>query len=296
MKQIPEDIINKLKAVIRRIEVAAAFDGIGTEDFNIATSVVRLAEIAGMSERSLRDYFKTYTGKSIVRYVSARRAEYAARIFRLFPKISKSEAARIIGFNCPNGIYGLMRKNGIDNIDALHKNILVKSERLPFRLERLEDCKMFYRQENAVYKICSEIKFEEDNWNKIERFVATKFPKAQIIGYVGFAIDRYIADDSESGIFISGILYRGISTQNLQQDMIGEIGWQSIHSGKYAVFIHRGSYDNLDAFYSQVISNIHQLKNLKIDISIPIMEKYLNSPSDTPEEELITELWIPLLN
>ncbi len=295
MKAIPEDIINKLKAVIRRIEVAAAFDGIGTEDFNIATSVVRLAEIAGMSERSLREYFKTYKGKSIVRYVSARRAEYAARIFRLFPQTSKSEAARIIGFNCPNGIYGLMRKNGIDNIDALHKNILVKSERLPFRFERLEDCKMFYRQEDVVYKICSEIEFEEDNWNKIERFVATKFPKAQIIGYVGFAIDRYIADDSESGIFISGILYRGISTQDLKQDMIGEIGWRPIHSGKYAVFINRGSYDNLDAFYSQVISNIHQLKNLKIDISNPIMEKYLNSPSDTSEEELITELWIPLL-
>ena len=294
MKAIPEDIINKLKAVIRRIEVAAAFDGIGTEDFNTATSVKRLAEISGMSERSLRDYFKTYTGKRVVRYASARRAEYAARIFRLFPQTSKTEVARRIGFNCPNGIYGLMRKNGVDNIDALYKDIIVESEILPFRIERLEDCNMFYSQEDVVYKICSEIKFEEDHWNKIERFVATKFPKAQIIGYVGFAIDRYIADDSESGIFISGILYRGISTQDLKQDMIGEIGWRPIYSGKYAVFIHRGSYDNLDAFYSQAISNIHHSQNLKIDISIPIMEKYLNSPSETSEEELITELWIPL--
>ncbi len=58
MKNIPEDILNKLKAVTRRIEIAAAFDGIGNEDFNSATSVRRLAEIAGMSERSLRDYFK----------------------------------------------------------------------------------------------------------------------------------------------------------------------------------------------------------------------------------------------
>ena len=296
MKQIPEDIINKLKAVIRRIEVAATFYGIRTENFNTATSVVRLAEISGMSERSLRDYFKIYSGKSIVKYSSARRAEYAARIFRLFPKTSKSEVARIIGFNCPNGIYGLMRKNGIDNIDALHNDILIKSEKLPFRIERLVDCKMVYRQEEVVYKVCSEIKFEEDNWDKIELFVAAKFPKAQIIGYVGFAIDRYIIDDSESGIFISGILYRDISTQDLKQDMIGEFGWRHIQSGKYAVFIHHGSYDNLDAFYSQVISNIHHLQNLKIDISIPIMEKYLNSPTDTSEGELITELWIPLLD
>lgn len=296
MKQIPEDIIKKLNAVIRRIEVAAAFDGIGNEDFNTSTSVGRLAEISGMSERSLRDYFKIFTGRSIVRYTSARRAEYAARIFRLFPLISKSEVARIIGFNCPNGIYGLMRKNGVNQIDSLHKKIHIYSESVPFRIERLEDCKMFYRQEEVVYNVCSEIKFEEDNWNTIERYVSTKFPTAQIIGYVGFAIDRYIADDSESGIFISGILYRGISAHDLKQDMIGEIGWRPIYSGKYAVFSHIGSYDNLDSFYSQVISTLHQSENLKVDISIPIMEKYLNSPYDTSEEELITELWVPLMD
>lgn len=295
MKQIPDDILKKLKAVTRRIEVAAAFDGIGNEDFNKATSVVRLAEISGMSERSLRDYFKSFTGKSLVKYASERRAEYAARIFRLFPLISKSEVARIIGFNCPNGIYSLMRKNGVDNIGSLINKIYYESEKLSFRIERLEDCKMFYRQEEVAYNVCSQIKFEEDNWNTIEGYVVSKFPSAQIIGYVGFAIDRYIADDSESGIFISGILYKGISTYDLNQDMIGEIGWRPIYTRKYAIFSHTGSYNNLDSFYSQVISTLHQSENLKIDISIPIMEKYLNSPTDTSEEELITELWIPLL-
>lgn len=147
MKLIPEDILYKLKAVIRRVEVAATFDGIGNEDFYAATSVVRLAKISGMSERSLRDYFKLYTGQSLVRYTSARRAEYAARIFRLFPMTSKTEAARVVGFNCPNGIYGLMRKNGIDNIDLLQNDVQEFTELLPFRIERLTECVMFYRLE-----------------------------------------------------------------------------------------------------------------------------------------------------
>ena len=51
--QLPEDILRKLKAVIRRIEVAVAFDGIGNDDFNTATSVTTLSRISGMSERSL---------------------------------------------------------------------------------------------------------------------------------------------------------------------------------------------------------------------------------------------------
>ena len=101
MNKIPDDIKDKLKAVIRRIEVAATFDGIGNDDFNVATSVAKLAEISGISERGLRDYFKLYVGQNPASYTSARRAEYAARIFRLFPQTSKFEAARVIGFNCP---------------------------------------------------------------------------------------------------------------------------------------------------------------------------------------------------
>lgn len=294
MMQIPEDILRKLKAVIRRIEVAAAFDGTGREDFNTATSVASLTRIAGMSERSLRNYFKEYTGQTLVKYVSARRAEYAARIFRLFPATSKSEAARTLGFLCTNGIYGLMRKNGVKDIDSLRNVDSFQTDVLPYRIECLQDCIMLYRQEEVLYKDCSQIDFEVDNWDAVENYVTTRFPNACLVGYVGFALDRYIANDTESGVFLSGILYSGISAGELQQDMIGDIGWREILSKKYAVFNYQGAYEGLDDFYHKILSTLHQTENLKVDISIPFMEKYLNSPSDEPEEELITEVWIPL--
>lgn len=291
---IPEDIRLKLLAVIRRIENAAAFDGIGNDDFNTATSVKMLSKIAGMSERSLRDYFKKYTGNSIVKYTSRRRAEYAARIFSLFPTTSKYEVARILGFNCPNGIYGLMRNNGIDNIDSLRDIKPVISEMLTFRIEFLEDYVLFYRQEDVNYKYCSQITFEEENWNVVEQYVASRIPDAMLVGYVGFAIDRYIMQDNESGVFLSGILYSNIAVANLKPDMTGDIGWQLIRARKYAVFKHHGSYNCLHSFYQKIISTIHKTDKIQVDISIPFMEKYINSPTDTPEEELITELWIPL--
>lgn len=296
MKQIPDDILNKLKAVTRRIEVAAAFDGIGNEDFNAATSVAKLAEISGMSERSLRDYFKSFTGKSLVDYSSERRAEYAARIFRLFPTTSKSEVARAIGFNCPNGIYNLMRKNGINQIDSLLSHFQKPVEDLPFRKERLKDCIMFYRQEDIQYEECSKVSFEKENWDAIEHYVDSKFPRAKLLGYVGFAIDKYLINDTESGVFISGILYQDVSMFELKLDMIGEIGWQPLHERTHAVYKHQGPYSELDNFYYKIFSSIGQTKNINIDISIPVMEKYLNSPSDTSEEELITELWVPLVD
>ena len=294
MEIIPEDIEKKLQVVLRHIEESAAFDGICGKDFNDATSVSSLAHASGLSARSLRDYFKAYIGQSLVNYVSKRRAEYAARIFRLYPAVSKAQAAYSIGFSCPNGIYRLMRKNGVANIDSLRSMIVNDSAiHLPFRKEYMSECLLFYKQLEAHYDECSTCEFETDNWDEIEAFVSTKFPKAKVSGYVGFAIDRYISDDKDSGTFISGVLFQGIRSSELNKDISGSIGWRLIPARKYAVFTHKGNYDGLTSFYDEVITTINN-SDLSIDITAPYMEKYLNSPTDVPAEELITELWIGL--
>ena len=291
---IPKDIEKKLQVVLRHIEESAAFDGICDKDFNDATSVSSLAHASGLSVRSLRDYFKAYTGQSLVNYVSQRRAEYAARIFRLYPAVSKAQAAYSLGFSCPNGIYRLMRKSGVANIDSLRSMIVNDSAiHLPFRKEYLPECILFYKQLETHYDECSTCEFEVNNWDKIEAFVLTRHPKAKASGYVGFAIDRYISDDKDSGIFISGILFQRIHSSELNKDISGSIGWRLIPARKYAVFTHKGNYDGLTSFYDEVIATLNN-SDLNIDVAVPYMEKYLNSPTDVPAEELITELWIGL--
>jgi len=285
---IPKDIEKKLQVVLRHIEESAAFDGICDKDFNDATSVSSLAHASGLSARSLRDYFKAYTGQSLVNYVSQRRAEYAARIFRLYPAVSKAQAAYSLGFNCPNGIYRLMRKNGVANIDSLRNMIVNDSAiHLPFRKEYMSECLLFYKQLETHYDECSTCEFETDNWNKIEAFVLKRHPKAKASGYVGFAIDRYISDDKYSGTFISGILFQRIHSSELNKVILGSIGWRLIPARKYAVFTHKSNYDGLTSFYDEVITTINN-SDLSIDITAPYMEKYLNSPTDVPTEELIT--------
>ena len=244
--------------------------------------------------RSLRDYFKAYTGQSLVNYVSGRRAEYAARIFRLYPDVSKAQAAYSIGFNYPNGIYRLMRKNGVANIDSLRSiGVNDSSVNIVFRKECLPECILFYRQLETHYDECSTCEFEANNWDNIEAFVSTKFPKAKVSGYVGFAIDRYISDDKDSGTFISGVLFQKIKSSELNKDITGNIGWRLLPTRRYAVFTYNGNYDGLTQFYDEVIATINN-SDLNIDITTPYMEKYLNSPTETPAEELITELWVAL--
>ena len=294
MELIPKDIEKKLQVVLRHIEESAAFDGRCGKDFNDATSVPSLAHASGLSVRSLRDYFKAYTGQCLVNYVSGRRAEYAARLFRLYPTVSKAQAAYSIGFNRPNGIYRLMRKNGVANIDSLRSiGVNDSAYNLVFRKEYLSECILFYKQLETHYDECSTCEFEAKNWDKIEAFVSTKFPKAKVSGYVGFAIDRYISDDKDSGTFISGVLCHRINSSELNKDITGNIGWRLIPAHRYAVFTYKGNYDGLTQFYDEVIATINN-SDLSIDIAVPYMEKYLNSPTDTPAEELITELWVAL--
>ena len=291
---IPKDIEKKLQVVLRHIEESAAFDGMCDMDFNDATSVSSLAHASGLSARSLRDYFKAYTGKSLVNYVSGRRAEYAARIFRLYPAVSKAQAAYSIGFNYPNGIYRLMRKNGVANIDSLRSiGVNDSAIHIPFRKEYLPESIFFYTQLETHYDECSTCEFEANNWDKIEAYVSTMHPKAKVSGYVGFAIDRYISDDKDSGTFISGILCQKIYSSELNKDTIGNIGWRLIPTQRYAVFTYQGNYDGLTQFYDEVITTIND-SDLSVDITAPYMEKYLNSPTDVPAEELITELWVGL--
>lgn len=294
MEIIPKDIEKKLKVVLRHIEESAAFDGICDKDFNDATSVSSLALASGLSVRSLRDYFKAYTGQTLVKYVSGRRAEYAARIFRLYPAVSNAQAAYSIGFNCPNGIYRLMRKNGVSDIDSLRSIAADDSPlHITFRKEYLSECILFYKQLETHYDECSTCEFEANNWDRIEAFVSTRHPKANVLGYVGFAIDRYISDNKDSGTFISGILFQRINLSELNKDITGSIGWRLIPAQRYAVFAHKGNYNGLTSFYDEVIATINN-SDLNIDIVAPYMEKYLNSPTDTPAEELITELWVAL--
>lgn len=291
---IPDDILRKLKAVVRRIEVAAAFGGISYEDFNQATSIRKLSEISGMSERSLRDYFKQLNGCRIVDYVSYRRAEYAARILRLFPSMSNSETAQALGFTTRTGLHSLMRKNGVSLLSSLKNPSEISAESLTYRIETEPKLHLFFKLDEMEYNECNSPDFEKSSWDEIENYVQNRWSEAKLNCYVGFAIDRYIADNPDEGIFISGILYDDHVTITLPDDLIGEIGYIKIPPRTYAVFTHIGRYESLNQFYRSIIATLNQSKDIEVDTQYPFMEKYLNSPTNTDDNELITEVYVAI--
>ena len=291
---IPPDVLKKLNAVMRRIELAAAFDGIGCDDFNQATSVKKLAEIAGMSERSLRDYFKLHTGCRIVDYASTRRAEYAARLLRHFPALNNSAVAQILGFTTRTGLHNLLRKNGVIGPSSLRESSVPIDEPVPYRIEPNRQFHLFFKLDNLDYDECNSPEFEKSSWDSIEDFVKNRWPELRLNSYVGFAIDRYLAGNQDEGIFLSGILYDCTGALNFPGDLHGDFGYHKLPAQTYAIFTHKGSYDSLNQFYQQVFATLNQAKGIEVNPQFPFMERYLNSPSETVESELVTEILVAI--
>lgn len=282
-KIIHQEIVLKLCDLLRYIETELSKDW-SVDNINDYLSIAVLAERMNMSVRSLTSYFKLYTGESLGKYIAYRRAEYAARVFRLFPQTSTAEVSRLTGFFNPPALYLFLKKYGVRKPSDLRKNIPINI-RLEFRREVLETSYMVFKLRHGLYCDCNSIEFEENNWQLIENSISDATPS----GYVGIAIDNYLTDDENSGAFMAGVIY-----DHEIAKLPKEFGVRIMNRGKYAVFTHIGSYSLLSKFYNSVIAFLQKTSKLDVELALPIFEKYLNSPTTTPAEELITELWIPV--
>ena len=75
----------------------------------------------------------------------------------------------------------------------------------------------------------------------------------------------------------------------------GDISIQEIGGLDYAMAINKGSYNNLINTYAYICGQWLPKSGREI-FSGPSIEIYRNNPKDTPEDELITEVYIPLEN
>ena len=123
-----------------------------------------------------------------------------------------------------------------------------------------------------------------------------KYPLTlSIEGSVGIAIDDYVHSDESSGRFIAGIRCTPLNDDMIEEIKLGQLQQISIpEESAYLVYRYQGCYQGLVDFYRDVFVDIFQRETYILNLFIPLFEQYYNSPSDTPEEELLTELWVPV--
>lgn len=73
----------------------------------------------------------------------------------------------------------------------------------------------------------------------------------------------------------------------------GSLAWWPLAPGPYAVFLHRGSYRELHATWAAIYRDWAPTAGRPLRNEAPL-ELMLNDPSDTAEDALLTEIWIPV--
>ena len=73
----------------------------------------------------------------------------------------------------------------------------------------------------------------------------------------------------------------------------GEFGKQTINGGLYAVFTYKGAYKNLEHLYCFIYRN--WIPNSEYELrDMAFFEKFLNSPDTVKQDDLLTEVYIPV--
>jgi effector-binding domain-containing protein len=88
-------------------------------------------------------------------------------------------------------------------------------------------------------------------------------------------------------------IYRaGVSLAAAPQDLPVGIRYEKFHGGRYGRFVLTGPYTNLPQASSRVFDIVKE-KNIRLRDDVCI-ENYVNDPRTTPEDQLVTQILVPL--
>lgn len=88
--------------------------------------------------------------------------------------------------------------------------------------------------------------------------------------------------------------YGACITVNKEVKTSGEVVSNVISGGKYALFLHKGAYENLEGTYNKIFTEWMPKSGYKFR-GAPPFEQYLNrDPRKTKPENLKTEIYIPI--
>ena len=106
---------------------------------------------------------------------------------------------------------------------------------------------------------------------------------------------EYITLSRDMSTITQPNLYRTYACVTVNSDVKpkGEFGKQTIDGGLYAVFTYKGAYRNLERLYCFIYRN--WIPNSTYELrDIAFFEKFLNSPDVVKQDDLLTEVYIPV--
>lgn len=255
-------------------------------------SIKELSEVANISEYHFHRIFKTIIGENIGEYINRIRLEDIAQRLRA-KEYSLQQIAETTGYGT--------------------KHALSKAFKKHFGISPSEYCKqpknieLFFKQERVSYTMVPEIRDIAEKqivyiriidrygtpesytkaWHDLRHFAKENNLVRADTEYIGLSFDDPTITHPEKCRF-----YACFTTREKIKPK-GPFGVRTISAGQYAVFLHKGEYQKLiDSYYYIYIKWLpHSSYKLRGTMSF---EKYLSNSGGIDEDDLLTEIYIPI--
>ena len=256
-------------------------------------TIEELASVSNFSAYHFHRLLKAFLGESLWQYVKRIRLETGAKLL-LYSNDDISEISYRVGYDTPSSFSSSFKKEfGVSPTQFKIKKGNVKMKKTPIekkeiqfdlspRISVIEDQNYIYRR---LYGAFSEQKFETAWTDFIQYAIEKQLLKPGANPFTVYLDDPKITEESKLKYDIC------LPVESYQAS--GETGNSKIESNKYAIFLYKGSYNNLEQVYDEIFQKWLPNSNEELGTH-KLFEKYLNSPTNTLEDELLTEIYIPI--
>ncbi|AUC86331.1 hypothetical protein CW731_14060 [Polaribacter sp. ALD11] len=271
-----------------------------TIKFNESISVKEVENITNYSYRNMNRIFTSLNKESIGKYIKRIRIEKAAENLK-YTNNAIGDIAFKIGFNdlavfnkafknkfgvSPSKFRNKANIQIISTAKKLNNESNLVQQKIDYKIELLPDFNILYIEHKGSY---GDIKKITLTWSKLLNYAK----KLAIIDDNSIFLaeildDNHITDDLNCRYSAAIIIPESFT--KIQNNLFRT---KTIKSQKYIKFTHQGSHEKSHETYNLIFPFI--FLNLKLELlDLPILEFYLNDEDNTPKEELLTEIYIPI--
>ena len=256
----------------------------------------QMSEVAGFSQYHFHRIFSALVGEAPGEYINRIRLERVAGKLQSTTD-SITRIALDAGYDTPAALTRAFRKR-FDMTPSKFRNerspfkINGSFPQLKFSLEEAQKMKPEIKTipDQTVVFVRRTGKYSEaakDSWGIIMKYAGRNNLLNEKSIFIGISHDDPDITETDK------LRYDACVTIENEVFPQGEVGVQVVKGGKYAVFMHKGPYENLHDTYRAICGSWLPASGMK-PRDLPCFEVYHNCEGEVPPEELKTEIYLPL--
>jgi len=252
-----------------------------------------LASIAHFSPFHFHKIMRAYLRESLGSYIIRVRLDAAASLL-LYSGENVTDIAYRIGYDTPAAFTKAFQKRfGTSPSDYRQNKGSLRLEKVMLNLSTTVkmNLKPTIREINPIPVIYIRSIGSYNNvgpsWDRLMEFMKAKKLFSFGMDFIGVSYDDPTVTEPDK------LRYDACVTVKKAVKPEGEVGYQELAGGLYAIFRHKGPYENLSQTYDSIY--LHWLPGSGHELrDAPPLEFYLNDPCKTRPENLKTDIYVPV--